>query len=168
VLQAVIDGASIFVPAIWRLEVVNALVVAERRKKIAPGKSDKFLQDLRQFTITVDVDGLDQIFNTVLDQARLHQRSAYDASYLELTKRRGLPLATKDEPLKKAAEDSGSEFFSHDLRIACPRLLAFSGKRNRPLRPQESALPNPIPKFLDAPASRAAQAGRSLPKSAVT
>ena len=36
VLQAVIDGADVIVPAIWRLEVVNALVVAERRKKVAP------------------------------------------------------------------------------------------------------------------------------------
>jgi predicted nucleic acid-binding protein len=78
-------------------------VVAERRKKIAPGKSDKFLQDLQQFTITVDVDGLDHIFNTVLDHARLYQRNAYDASYLQLAKRRGIPLATKDEPLKSGA-----------------------------------------------------------------
>jgi len=47
VLQAVIDGASVFVPAIWRLEVVNALVVAERRKKIAPEKSIRFARALQ-------------------------------------------------------------------------------------------------------------------------
>ena len=110
-LQAVIDGASVFVPAIWRLEVINSLVVAERRKLVLPAKSDKFLQDLQQFTITVDVDGLDQVFNDVLDQARLYQRSAYDASYMELAKRRGIPLATKDEPLRKAAEELGVRIF---------------------------------------------------------
>jgi hypothetical protein len=71
VLQAVIGGASVFVPAVWRLEVVNALVVAERRKKIAPAKGDKFVRDLQQFTLTVDVDGLDQVFSAVLDHARI-------------------------------------------------------------------------------------------------
>ena len=94
-------------PAVWRLEIVNALVVAERRKKVAPAKSAKFLQDLQLFTITVDVGGLDQVFGTVIDQARVYQRSAYDASYLELAQRLGLPFATKDEPLKKAAGELG-------------------------------------------------------------
>ena len=112
-LQAVIDGASVFVPAVWRLELVSALVVAERRKKIAPSKSAKFLRDLRRFAITIDIDGLDQVFSGVLDQARLYQRSAYDASCLELAQRRGLPFATKDEPLRKAAEDLGLAIFRH-------------------------------------------------------
>ena len=78
---------------------------------VAPAKSAKFLQDLRQFTISVDVDGLDHVFSTVLDQARRYQRSAYDASYLELAKRRGLPFATMDEPLRKAAEEFGVAIF---------------------------------------------------------
>ncbi|MBI1789942.1 MAG: type II toxin-antitoxin system VapC family toxin [Acidobacteria bacterium] len=77
VLQALIDGAEAIVPA-----------------QIA---------DLTQFAITVDLDGVEQIFDAVLEHARSYQRSAYDASYLELAKRRGLPLATKDEPLRSAA-----------------------------------------------------------------
>lgn len=99
------------VPAIWRLEVVNALVVAERRKKFVPEKSAKFIRDLLQFSIAVDLEGLDRVFGTVLDQARLYRRSAYDASYLELAKRRNLPFATKDEPLMKAAEALGVSLF---------------------------------------------------------
>ena len=98
-------------PAIWRLEVVNALGVAERRKKVAPTKSVKFLQGLQMFTITVDVDGLDRVFSAVLDRARVYQRSAYDASYLELAQRLGLPFATKDEPLRKAAKELGVGIF---------------------------------------------------------
>jgi len=86
--------------------------VAERRKLVLPAKSDKFLQDLQQFTITVDVDGLDQVFNAVLDQARLYQRSAYDASYLELSKRRGIPLATKDASLKRGRRGTWGTDFS--------------------------------------------------------
>jgi predicted nucleic acid-binding protein len=111
VLQAVIDGAAVIVPAIWKLEVVNTLVVAERRKKLTPAKSAAFLRDLQKFTITVDLEGIDQVFGTVLDQARLHQRSAYDDSYLELAKRRGLPLATRDQPLGKAAHELGIPLF---------------------------------------------------------
>jgi predicted nucleic acid-binding protein len=101
----------VFVPAVWRLEVVNALLIAERRKKIAPARSAKFLLDLQRFTITIDVDGLERVFSTVLDDARRYQRSACDASYLELAKRRGLPFATKDEPLRKAAGEIGVEIF---------------------------------------------------------
>jgi predicted nucleic acid-binding protein len=106
-----IEGATVFVPAIWRLEIVNALVVAERRKKVAPTKSRKVLQDLQLFTITVDVDGLGQVFSTVIDRARIYRRSAYDASYLELAQRLGIPFATKDEPLRKATEELGVGIF---------------------------------------------------------
>jgi predicted nucleic acid-binding protein len=111
VLQAVYDGATIVVPAIWRLEIANALVVAERRKRILPAKSTKFLQDLQQFSINVDTDGLDRIFAEVFDFARRYQRTSYDASYLELAKRRNLPFATKDDPLRKAAEELGLAMF---------------------------------------------------------
>jgi predicted nucleic acid-binding protein len=103
-LQAAIDGASIFVPAIWNLEVVNSLVVAERRKNLSLSKSARFLEDLRKFNITIDAEGIDLVFTEVLEVARFHQRSAYDASYLELAKRLRLPLATKDGPLRNAAE----------------------------------------------------------------
>lgn len=111
VLQALVAGATVFVPAIWRLEIVNVLVVAERRKKVSPAKSARFLQDLQLFNITVDVGGLDRVFSTVIDQARVYQRTAYDASYLELAQRLKLPFATKDEPLRKAAEELGIEVF---------------------------------------------------------
>jgi len=67
------------------------------------------------FNITVDVGGLDRVFNTVIDHARVYQRSAYDASYLELARRLELPFATKDEPLRKAADELGIEVFQPDL-----------------------------------------------------
>jgi predicted nucleic acid-binding protein len=59
----------------------------------------------------VDTEGIDHIFDEVFEEARRYQRSAYDASYLELAKRRGLPFATKDEPLRKAAEELGLPLF---------------------------------------------------------
>ena len=69
------------------------------------------MRDLQQLTITIDLEGLDQVFSAVVDHARRYQRSAYDASYLELALRRGLPFATKDEPLRKAAEELGLRIF---------------------------------------------------------
>ena len=99
------------VPAIWRLEIVNALVVAERRKKILPEKSAQFIYDLQRLSILIDLDGMGHIFSEVLNYSRVYQRSSYDASYLELAKRLGLPFATKDEPLKKAAEELGIPLF---------------------------------------------------------
>ena len=104
VLQAVVNGAEVIVPAIWRVEVANVLVVAERRKKISTETSMRFILALQKFAITVDLDGLGEIFGKVIDHARRYQRSAYDASYLELAHRRGLPLATKDGPLRAAAD----------------------------------------------------------------
>jgi len=111
VLGSLIAGTEAIVPAIWKLELANALVVAERRKKIAPEKSARFLRDLQQFAISMDLDGLEYVFATVLEHARLYHRSAYDASYLELAQRRSLPLATKDEPLLQAAKTLGISAF---------------------------------------------------------
>ena len=58
VLGSLIAGAEAIVPAIWKLELANALVAAERRKKIAPEKSARFLRDLQQFAISMDLEGL--------------------------------------------------------------------------------------------------------------
>lgn len=104
ILRAVVKGAEVVVPVIWRIEIANFLVVAERRKRIAAEKSQRFLQELHKFAITVDLEGLDAMFGNVIEHARRYQRSAYDATYLELAQRRGLPFATKDAPLRAAAE----------------------------------------------------------------
>ena len=111
VLQALIEGETAMVPALWRLEVVNSLVVAERRKKIEAHQSELFLRDLQQFTITLDHVGGSRAFGPVLALARQYQRSAYDAAYLELAHRLSLPLATKDGPLRQAAQAAGVAIF---------------------------------------------------------
>lgn len=55
--------------------------------------------------------GLDAVFSTVLEVARLNRVAPTDASYLELAKRRGLPFATRDGPLAKVAVQLGIELF---------------------------------------------------------
>ena len=93
------------VPPLWQLEVINALVVAERRKVIGIDHSDRFLDRLFALPIRTDLGPQDGCRNDVLTTARLWQLSAYDACYLELTQRLGGRLATFDRRLHAAAEE---------------------------------------------------------------
>lgn len=92
------------VPTVWPLEVANVLVLGERRRRISPPDVARFVQTLRSLPIDIENQrGLTLAFGPVLDLARAHGLSAYDASYLELADRRGLPLATQDTRLQAAA-----------------------------------------------------------------
>ena len=85
------------------LEVANALTVGERNRRITPTRTSEFIALIATLPIIVDEQTPRLALTTVLDLARSERLSAYDASYLELTMRRGLPLATKDDDLAKAA-----------------------------------------------------------------
>ena len=104
--QSVLDSLATVgavVPSLWPLEVANALLMGERRQRSTPEETAKSLQFLESLPITVDQATGTQAFGHTLYLARAHKLSAYDASYLELAMRRGLPLATLDEKLKAAA-----------------------------------------------------------------
>jgi len=94
---------SIVVPGIWHLEVVNVLVLGERRKRLSQNESTQFVALLGRFPIEVDTKSQADAMSEVLSIARSSGTSAYDASYLELALRRNLPLATLDIALRKAA-----------------------------------------------------------------
>ncbi|MBW2030661.1 MAG: type II toxin-antitoxin system VapC family toxin [Deltaproteobacteria bacterium] len=113
VLEALTEGSA-FAPAIWPLEVSNALVVAERRGRLTKADTIRFLALLRQLPIEVEGDVADRIFSEVLNLAREHGLSSYDASYLDLAMRLGLPLATQDEALQQAATRCGVEIFGKE------------------------------------------------------
>lgn len=93
-----------WVPPLWHLEVINALVVAERRKVIGIRQSDPFLERLHALPIQTDPMPEEGCRRAVLSLARTLQLSAYDARYLELTQRLGARLATFDRRLRAAAE----------------------------------------------------------------
>jgi predicted nucleic acid-binding protein len=95
--------AEAIVPALWPLEIVNTLVVGERRKRSTEAQAATWLSYLRALPIVVDDETAVQAWGDTLNLARAHQLSAYDAAYLELAIRRGLPLATLDENLGAAA-----------------------------------------------------------------
>ena len=96
-------NAVAVVPAIWPLEVANVLLVAERRQRLHEADSVRFLALLRQLPITVDRTWQERLMKEWLAIGRAHDLSSYDAAYLELAMRHGLPLATLDHRLRAAA-----------------------------------------------------------------
>lgn len=104
--QSVLDALAserAIVPDLWHLEVANTLVVGERRKRSTQANTVTWLGFLSSLPIAVDEETKFHAFGDTLSLAREHNLSVYDASYLELAMRRGLPLATLDEKLKTAA-----------------------------------------------------------------
>lgn len=99
------------VPALWPLEVANVLLVGERRKRTTPADAGRFLAILAAFPIAVDDETMTRAWADTMHLARAHNLSAYDAAYLELALRRGLPLATLDDKLKAAAQAVGVALF---------------------------------------------------------
>ena len=91
------------VPALWRLEVANSLTVAVRRGRIDSGFSRAALGDLGVPDITTDQRTDSSAWSETLNLADRFRLTVYDAAYLELAQRRGLPLATLDDELGTAA-----------------------------------------------------------------
>lgn len=102
-------GAS--VPPLWRYEVANGLQMAIRRQRITPDYRTRCLDKIDELPITIDPDGLSEIWSTTIKLADLYRLTVYDAAYLELAQRRRLPLATLDAALSKAARESGVDLF---------------------------------------------------------
>jgi predicted nucleic acid-binding protein len=100
-------GLQAHVPSLWPLEVANALLVGERRQRITPADATRFLAILDAFPIAIDDETAIRAWPDTLHLARAHNLSSYDASYLELAIRLGLPLATLDDKLKAAAQAVG-------------------------------------------------------------
>ncbi|MGD0227087.1 MAG: type II toxin-antitoxin system VapC family toxin [Terriglobia bacterium] len=96
-------GDEAIVPLHWPGEVANALLIAVRRGRISHEKANRFLVDLRALPIRLDPESSDAVFDQVFKLAEQYRLTIYDAGYLELAIREGLPLATLDNDLRKAA-----------------------------------------------------------------
>jgi predicted nucleic acid-binding protein len=108
VFEQVADAGAV-VPALWRLEVANSLTVAVRRHRIDPEFRRAALADLTLLDITTDQQTDSQAWAETLLLADRYRLTLYDAAYLELAQRRGLPLATLDQELISAAKASGAK-----------------------------------------------------------
>jgi predicted nucleic acid-binding protein len=107
VLDLLSAGAEALVPAIWPVEVANALLNAERRKRILLAQVTALLQRIAGLPIAVLAIDAPRAFEHILPVARQQSLSGNDAAYLELALRQGLPLATLDEQLRRAAKTTG-------------------------------------------------------------
>lgn len=102
VLNRVADYGA-WVPALWRLEVGNILEMGVRRKRHDAAFRDATLSDLLLLPVYVDAETDQRAWGPILRLAERHRLTLYDAAYLELAQRRGLPLATLDGDLRRAA-----------------------------------------------------------------
>jgi len=100
---------SAVVPVLWPIEVGNVLLVATRRKRISADDWPRIRDDLEALPIDIDPESCDRVLDTVLPLANEYELSVYDAMYLELALRRGLPLATLDQKLIAAGKAAGVE-----------------------------------------------------------
>jgi predicted nucleic acid-binding protein len=106
VLDRTLRGGA-YVPALFRWEIQNVLLVAERAERITPSEVDDALEALRDMPIVVDPPG-DRIFSgSEVQLARHYDLTPYDAAYLALAANRHSPLATTDAALIYAARDLG-------------------------------------------------------------
>ena len=102
-LDAVSDGGGI-IPQHWHFEIRNALLVGERRGRIAPEQVAERLDGLSQVPLRTDAE---PDLDAAMSLARAHNLSFYDAVYLELALRRNAALATLDARLARAASAEG-------------------------------------------------------------
>jgi len=99
-----LEAGEALVPAIWPLEVGNVLLVAERKKRLSEASVVRFLALLNSLPITVEPETPERMLKEIVSLARAYNLSTYDASYLDLAMRLGLPIATQDASLARAAK----------------------------------------------------------------
>lgn len=109
VLDRLTAQDAFWVPALWWYEIADALMMAERRRRITEADRLALTQLYEQLPIRTDAHLTGHTVRQIQSLAIAHHLSAYDASYLELALRKRLSLATLDKPLIKAANAAGLE-----------------------------------------------------------
>lgn len=100
------QGNTAVVPSFWPHEVLNALLVGEKRKRISKELVRSFLNDLAALPIALEQSSQRLVFDRIQRLSREHNLTAYDAAYLDLALNTELPIATLDEELIKACNKS--------------------------------------------------------------
>jgi predicted nucleic acid-binding protein len=109
VAQMFKQGDSAIAPSFWPHEILNGLLVGEKRKRISGRLIQTFLTDLAALPIVLHPASVGLVFEQIQILCRENGLTAYDAAYLELAKVNGLPLATLDEDLIRACARTGVE-----------------------------------------------------------
>lgn len=106
ILECLQDGEA-HVPGIWPLEIGNVLLVAERKRRLGKADVVRFLELVGSLPLSVEQESPKRMLTDIIALARDLRLSTYDASYLDLAMRLGLPIATQDKLLMKAARKCG-------------------------------------------------------------
>lgn len=93
-------------PQLWPVEALGGLLTAERRGRIGGAVRRRLAGFLRELPISIDSETADRVWRATAQLAETHRLTAYDATYLELAVRLGLPLATTEKPLITAARNA--------------------------------------------------------------
>ena len=103
--QVVESGAE--APSLWPLEVLNALLMAERRRRIDTERRQRLSGFLHDLPVNIDVETASRAWAATSQLAARFKLTLYDAAYLELAQRLNLPLATLDKELRVAGRALG-------------------------------------------------------------
>lgn len=101
------ENGEALVPGVWSLEVASVLVKAQAKGLVSEARASAFVGLLAEMAITVDSSTAARALGDTLQLARRFKLSSYDAAYLELALREGLPLATLDADLQSAMKQVG-------------------------------------------------------------
>lgn len=107
ILESFGDGAVAVAPTLWQWEVANSLLHIEKRKRISRDDRARHLSSLGALPIRLDSKSASEAWTGALQLADRHAITVYDAAYLELARRLGLPLGSLDEKLRAGARAEG-------------------------------------------------------------
>jgi len=102
-----LKNAQGVVPSLFALETANVIAKVEAKGVVSEADSQRFITLLGRLNIVTDTETMAHAWGDTLNLARRYKLSSYDAAYLELALRTGLPLATLDVGLAKAAATAG-------------------------------------------------------------
>jgi len=98
-------------PHHFPIEIANGLLRAERMNRAGRNDIDQFMLDFSKLKLQLDQPADSGRLSAIVTLGRRYMLSGYDAAYLELALRLGLPLATRDKALAQAAEKAGATLF---------------------------------------------------------
>ena len=111
-LSQILVGNIFWVPALWWYEMANALLMAQRRKRLTEAERIRLIELYRKLPVQTDTTLDPDIISRFHTLAIEYNLSAYDTAYLELAQRKGLGLATVDRQLRLAAQKAGVKVVS--------------------------------------------------------
>lgn len=107
IFSLLLNNGKAYVSSNWPLEIAQACLGAQRRKRITENVSEEIFSILSAFPIQIEPSPSLQTINRIYSLAEFHSLSTYDAAYLDVSIQYSIPLVTIDKRLKQAANEAG-------------------------------------------------------------